>query len=313
MTTTATAIKDTTATMPTTDTQIDVLSTLPDIFADMPKVPDTITQAATKKADKPQTLEALKEAASVERMNVEHALKTDSRTSLKAAMDKAQEAVKAYNSTLLEQLFAGFLRAENPILAFMTQGFYKRMSISTNDGKEGTTVSLNEKDAFLPLARFVTFANTQKVVRSASWQSKVQRVTALLSIRAAQDIGQDVSQMLVDFDMDEKARGMVKKDVQPRAKNPISNGTLTAAMQDMLDDVFYIDNGKDQNQYRIVSATLHYFMYILFKRGSKPGTIATPRKDTVENYLVEIAHMMVNNIDFAVEYDKVKTVEKNAA
>ena len=308
MNATATKINATTA---TTDKQLDVLSTLPDIFANTPKVPENIAKATTK-AEKPASLEALKDIASVERVNVENALKSDSRLSVKAAMDKAQEACKAYNDALLEKLFNGFLQDETPILAFVTQGFYKKLRIATNEGKEGVTVSLDEKDTILPLARFVTFANETKVVRSASWQSKVQRVTALLSIRAAQDIGQDISQMLVDFDMDEKARGMVKKDVQPRAKNPISNGTLTDAMQDMLDDVLFIDNGKDQNKYRVVSATLYYFLYILFKRGTKPGTIATPRAGTVENYLVEIAHMMVHGIDFSMEYNKVKTVEKAA-
>lgn len=295
-----------------TDEQLDALDNFPILFDDLPDIPEipahNYATTTTAKAE-PATLETLKEQASIEKMDVENALKSDSRITFKGAMDKAQACVKKYNDTLLQSLFDGFLREENPALAFMTQGFYKKMRLSVNEGKEGTTVTLDEKDAFLPLARFVTYASKQNVVRSASWQSKVQRVAALLSIRAAQDIGQDVAQMLNDFDMDEKARGMVKKDVQPRAKDPISNNTLTTAMQDMIDDVLFIDNGKGQNKYKVVTPALMYFKYVLFHRGSKPGTIATPRAGTVENYLVELAHMMIHGVNFSMEYNKIKTVE----
>ena len=311
---TATALKD--LTHVSTDEQLDALDNFPALFEDVPEVPDIPKQAKVtpmKAKPEPVTLEALKEQASIEKMNVENALKSDARSTVKVALDKAQATIKKYNDMLLQTLFDSFLQEKEPVYAFMKQGFFMKLRLATTEGKEGTLVTLDEKSAFLPLARFVTYAKEKKVVRSASWQSKVQRVTALLSIRACQDIGQDITQMLIDYDMDEKARGMVKKDVQPRAKNPISNTTLTTSMQDMLDDVLFTDNGKGQNTFKIVTPALHYFMYILFRRGSKVGTIATPRAGTVENYLVELAHMMINGIDFSMEYKKMQTVEKAVA
>jgi len=306
------------------DEQMNNLDNSPVLFDDVPTVnipkpkaekPATVTPISAKAKEQPETLEALKEKASLAKLQVENALQEDSRLTFKKAMDEAQTTVQKYNARLLETLFNGFLQEKEPIHAFMKQGYYKKLAIATKEGKEGTGVTLDEKDAILPLAKFVTFANTNKVVRSADWQSKVQRVTALLSIRAGQDIGHDVSQMLIDYDMDEKARGMVKKDIQGRAKNPLSNNTLVSAMQDMLDDVLFTDNGKGkgENTFKVVTSALMYYLYILFNRGSKPGTIATPRPATVENYLVELAHLMVNGINFSVEYKKMQTIEKAVA
>lgn len=318
MTMTAKKINQTATTDNMNNGQLNAIDTLPDIFADMPTVPENHSAQVVKLEKERQPLEALKEAAFAAKLNIENALKSDSRAEFAKAMSQGETACKAYNDALLKKLFDDILSDAEPMQALMRLGFYKRVKISTSEGKDGTSVTVKETDTILPLARFEAYADEKgkTVVRSKSWKHTVQRVTALLSIRAAQDIGTNadaIAQMINDFEMDEAARGMVKKDVNPRAKDPLSNNSIAAAMQDMLDAVLYIQTDKRHNEYRIVSAAVHYFLYIAFRRGTKPGTIATPKASTMEKYLVELGHLLIHKANFRVEYEKIKNVETNAA
>lgn len=296
--------------------QLDALDNLPNIFENMPTVPTNHTAQVVTLEQEGQTLESLKDAAFAEKVNIDNALKSDSRTEFAKAMSKGATACKAYNDALLKTLFDSFLLNAEPMQEFMRVGFYKRVKISVSEGKDGTNVSIKEVDTILPLSHFEAYANTMPVFRSKSWKHTVQRVTALLSIRAAQDIGTGadvIADMINNFEMDEAARGMIRKDVNPRAKDPLSNNSLADAMQDMLDAVLYIQTDKKHNEYRVVSSAVNYFLYIAFRRGTKPGTIATPKASTMEKYLVELGHLLVNKANFRIEYEKIKNVETSAA
>lgn len=294
--------------------QMDALDSLPSMFPETPAIAAEKMGKIKKFTQKDEKdVDVLRELAFAEKVNVEIALKTDSRANVEKAMGIANAACKAFNDALLKDHFDRFLLDAEPMRAFMQQGYYKRLRISTNNGKDGTAVTIKDYDTTLPLARFVTYAGAISVVRTKSWQYTVQRVAALLAIRAAKDIGQEVMPMLDNYLMDEAARGMVKEDLNPRKKDPLSNTSLTNVMQDMLDDVLFIPDGKGHNTYRVVTAALCYFLYVTFHRGSKPGTIAAPKPSTIEKMLVELGHMMVVKANFRVEYEMVKEVEKNAA
>ncbi len=288
----------------TTAAQLDALEVLPDILNTTEKQEGKIVMNNVVSIPMADKLEELRQNAATAKHALSVAAQTDSMKAVADAKKDADKAATAYNDFVLERLFDSFLTQDMPMQAAIHQGFYKKMTITVQETKEGQSANIKMTDTVISIPRFLRYAGTRQIAAASDWLEQLETVTFQFAIRATQDIGGDVSAMLADYDLSEKARGIVNKEVKPRASSPISNTTLIAKLQAVLDALI------PENTLKLTSHDLMYFLYTSFRKGKTRGQVAMPRLQTMVERMTEVAHVRMHNLKYSAEY---KTIERKEA
>lgn len=273
---------------------------------------DTSTQV-------PQTLESIREEASIAARELSAALKTDSVSRINAAREKVKEVVKKHNDTYLSALYNQYLSAGQPVLSAVTEGYCSLLQLKESQSKDGVKVELGYTSKVIDLCALEDSAHGRVITKKGDWRFQIEALGLLFAARATKDIGGDMADLLREYRMDERARKLdlgIKADA--RAKDPISNKSLATAVQIVVDSILFVQQeGNDFNRLKVTNADVSYMLYTMFRKGKDKLTVSMPKKATIIATVTEVMFKLVNGMAYSAEFEriekKVVPVEHKAA
>ena len=233
----------------------------------------------------------------VDAMN--QAIADDSYKAIAEAKAKMTKAFDDLNAEVVKEAYNDFLAKEKPMLAAIEQG-YIDLYMSKVERNKLTGVEVYKIDKKLnnvvDIIGFEKFAN-KKLFANGQWIWAVEAFIHNLTLKAIADIGtkEEKEKFLKNRPLSDAAR---KCDV---GGDPASLGSLTKALQKIVDGIIYEDNGEGLNKWKIDTRDVKYMIYLAFKRGRGKRSIAIPRDQTVVNLVVEVCNRLVTKGEYVFE------------
>lgn len=214
-----------------------------------------------------------------------------------AAENEIKENEKEYASQSQSDLFSECKTAENPILAVIKVGFFDVLKHEFNrqDGKiTGMALANGEKQ--IDLKRLFSYYQKPDL-----WKYKIERLGELLCERTAADIeAATATQIRQTYKMSEKG-----KDCKLEC-NPTSNTSLLKALQTIIDEILFEDDGKGKNVHRANNRDVKYLLNCFTSRGGKL-TVKCANNNTLTRLIAEIMYRITNGYAYGVKYKMVES------
>lgn len=288
------------------------------VIKDTTKTTETKKENTTMKTIKKETLtiqeqlDSIDEQASAAARELQAALKTDSVSAINAAREKAKKLVNEHAALFLTATYEKMHEDDEPLFAMLKKGFVMIRDIKESQTKTGVQVELGYTSHQLTIEELQAISPDRKITAKGNWADCIEKLCMLFSARATHDITGDASELVNKYKMHERARsldlGGAKYD--KREKDPISNRSLTDAMQAAVDAIFFLPvEGKPFNQLHTTTKDVAYLLYTLFRRKSEL-TVSMPRKKTMTNTVTEVMYKLVNGLDYSADYE---TIEEKSA
>lgn len=169
-----------------------------------------------------------------------------------AAQQAADEACVAYNNYKMYFEWENFFEAENPAEAALTAGYIEYAAQPRVQSRGGVAIATPKYierqidfQAFDRACRFRIFG--AKLVQNAN---QLSYITAL---RENAKIGKSVAETNKLFDEDEKRVIIHRFDEVP------TKAEHKRVLQDVLDDLLFVDNGEGKNRYMVTNHQLRWY------------------------------------------------------
>lgn len=253
-----------------------------------------------------QTLEELREKASLAARELSAAHNGDSVDAIEKARNKAQFAVEEYNKLFLAELLASYLDKDCPVKEAVTECYYSVLRLSEKQTDLGVEVDLGLATKVVSLESLVKVAGKRLITSIGGWLHYVEKLGLVFAMRATVDIGGNIGDLERKYKMSEKARSLYAED-KTRKATAHSTTSLEKATQEAVDAILFIDNGKGQNTLHITSKDVYFMLYTMFRRGKKELAVAMPRTSTIVTILTEVMYKLINGKCYSAEYDSIES------
>lgn len=221
---------------------------------------------------------------------------------LEKTLKESEDGFNAYQKSIFLNKLA---ETENPVLEALKNREYPIVSHKPLKDDDGTIIGYHlampeDKDAKTKLIDIVDVC--KKVDLSTEWQYDIQHLNLLLTVKTAQELGytaEQIAKVNDSYAMSKVARQI--KDGQ----TPTSNTQIQKLMQDCIDAILFIDDGKGANT---VKANNRDFKYasVCYGRRSRALVVKVPNHNEMKNIIYDIMQRIVTNGVYTVDYKMMK-------
>ena len=264
-------------------------------------------------ADRQKILSDLRKSIEEKIAEYNDALKDKKPAAEVTAIETELKEIEAdYSKEKQCEVFDTLGKADDPVVAAVTQHSYLTLGHRAKR-EEGVVMGLElvtDKVRQIDLVALCKYCHLP-----TDWQYKVERFNQLLACRAATELKMtktQIKKICDSFYMNELSR---KIDL---GETPTSNTQICKQLQQVLDSVVFLDNGKGTNVYRVNSHDVAYLLMCYTKRGKKVLSVAVAKNAYMHRLFVDIAHRIVTGKAYDLEYrmvsaDKVPETKAKAA
>lgn len=195
--------------------------------------------------------------------------------------------VKEINKVRCKVDYAKFLAEENPMIAAVKQFYINTLRVKESRSKDDNTivaVNLEERKSRIDLEDFCDFGELPK-----KWANDAAHLLALLALRETNVFAIKASDLSSkSFYFIQQARAKVE------GKTPDSNTQIVKLLQEIIDEMIFVDNGEGKNAYKCTSHDLAFIHDAITKMDSKEKcTIATMNERQFKTVLMSVlAHCL---------------------
>lgn len=259
-------------------------------------------------ADIKKTLSELKSDALAKVEEYNDALKKNDFAVMTRAEGELKEIEASYAEAKSVEVFTELSKKEKPVLeAIITHSYFVigHKTIKENGVVMGFEL-FEDKVRQIDLVKFCKFCKLD-----TTWAYAVERFNQLLTLRAANELKMTKAQIKKICDsyyMSDLARKV------EMGETPDSNTAICKQLQQVLDGILFEDNGKGKNVYRVNNHDVAYLLMCYSKRGKKVLTVAVAKSAFVHRLVMDVAHRIVTNKTYDLEYKMVaeKATDKKA-
>lgn len=131
------------------------------------------------------------------------------------------------------------------------------------------------------------------------WQYTVEKLNQIMTLRAAQELKVPVETVATTYFMEEQAKSI------DLGKTPTSNTALCKAIQQVIDEILFEDDG-GKNKFKANNHDVAYILMLYTKKGKATLSVATAKHDFMRRIIMDVIHRIVTDKQYGLEYKKVK-------
>lgn len=256
---------------------------------------DSITRDVDKNAEVKDLNAAVIEAIG----NVNTAIATNDHQLIDTTKDAAKKAVEAYNAERKRQIYAVIRGTDNPILTALTIGKIEEMRFTVKKTKAGEVADTSWSEDTIDIVE-IEDAFGGKISHNGQWRYWAEKLTLLFVQAVAGDIEYGNRKDIIGgINISKEAQGC---DI---GVTTVSTTNVTRELQYVLDGLIFHDNGKGENQYKVYKKDARYVEMSMTSR-KRRMTIATGKGSLMRKLVTDVAHRIVTNGQYDLEYDQIK-------
>lgn len=216
-----------------------------------------------------------------------------------------KEALDALNKAIREEAYETFFKdgAEGAMKRALTQGYvtqYKTKKVT--DKSSGTeTYEVDKTDAVIDLIEFESaYKGKGMLCHDGQWRFHVEKFAQYMALRASKEAETNQKDEITKlFSLSERAQKM------ETPKDPTSNASLSSMLQEIVDGIIWEGDG-DKNALKVINKDIKYILMVAYRKGRGKLSISSPKTKTMHGFITEVAHRLVTDGGYTVEFDMKK-------
>lgn len=169
---------------------------------------------------------------------------------IRSAQDEANTALEEYNKHKTLCDYEDLLEIPDPMKAALIKGYITLKKVTTENTLGVVTYSVDDVEAQID---FIAFNSIGGRLMGAKTQPLASQLGYMVLVSKGVKDGNSAAQITAAY---QKSKGKVITKVFSKAP---SNNELKAALQELIDSIYFEDNGKGQNRFMVTSEWLHWF------------------------------------------------------
>lgn len=204
------------------------------------------------------------------------------------------EYIKEYAKVAQKNVFESFRLSKTPMLDAIKELTYTVVTVKNGtDEKDNTPIKYaDEKEVYIDLLKMQNYFG-ENIGHAENWQYKTENFNFRMTLGVAKDLGINVKSINDSYAMNKLAKELAD------GKSVTSNTQKLNALQEVI-------NAMLGDGYKVTSHDVAYLNNIYCKKGRKALTVVCANHRYMRQYIMEIAHKIVCNKEYAVEYKAVK-------
>jgi len=219
------------------------------------------------------------------------------REALISAREKAAE-IKQFAPRHFYRTFENVEGKVEKMLAVIKAFSFTYKALQEERSKETDAIvglSIVDKVARINLQAFCGEAGVPKF-----WVYDCERFNELVTLRAAKDMGIDVSPIVANYRL---STGAEEKRVGTTSASALSNNTLQKELQTVVDAVIFEDDGNGNNKYKVNSHDVAYILNTAHKAGKERCTLVAGKHNWMRTLLLDVLYRIVTpDYKYNIEY-----------
>ena len=248
--------------------------------------------------------------------NKELAKDTPNANTLASIEEDAKTKCKEITKELVKEKLTDLLQYENPMLELLRQYSMDvpTVKVSTDKETDSTAMTIEFKARPIPASAMTTllkrytakdgFVNTGVHASGAVWLYKSERLAHLLTQRVAKDIevkAEAQKQIKDGYKLSDKAKEVAI------GKDPLSNKSLVSLLQEIMNALCYVDNGKGANLLRCTNKDINFLMNLFTAEDRKStSNVKVAKGKNTSQYVCKVAHNLITGKAYGVSGFKVE-------
>lgn len=241
-----------------------------------------------------RTLEVIK--ADAERKLAEYnlAMKAADFKKADAASVSADEFIKEYSKLARKQAFDVYAMSKAPMLDAVKDLTYTTICIKNgiNESDKSPIKVIAEKETYIDLVKLQNYIG-KNIGKADNWQYQIENFNFRMTLGVAKDLGVNVKEINDSYAMNSLAKEL------KNGKTVTSNTQKLNALQEIITAM--LGDG-----YKVTSHDVAFLNNIYCKKGRKALTVVCANHRYMRQYILEIAHKIVCDKEYTVEYKSVK-------
>jgi len=239
----------------------------------------------------------------------------------KSALDNA---IEQYNKAWTGIQFEELMTEPVPMVAAIKKRTVKALSLSVTKNKdtgiiEKVSVQTSKGDdkvvvKDIDLAEFEDWALEKgypRVSVNSQWRWRVERFNHVMCVRAGLDIDGEAAASLIrsSYKLNDEAKSCEMAD-------PTSNREAVKLLQSIVDQIVFIDSGKQSktdgaplNTIKVDERDLKYIKYLMCSRKSS-GSVSLPKASTMRTLITDALNKNLTERSYAFDFDHVQAEPK---
>lgn len=214
------------------------------------------------------------------------------------AIDAAETKCAELNNELRLEKYAAIRADENPMRKAILDLIYPQVKVKRIVDKKTNAVSYELSDAFayIDLIELENFCGSQ-IGHAAGWRYKPEDLARFIAAKATKDLGGDWKDLVANFHMSKQAE-------RTQIADPTSGSQLTKRLQNVVDAIYFIDNGSGLNTLKVTSKDIAFMQLVSCKKGRKPLTVTMPQGKTVLNLAMQVINRIMTDGSYESLYKR---------
>lgn len=218
------------------------------------------------------------------------------------AVNKAIEAAESkcaeLNNELRLEKYSAIRTDENPMRKAILDLVYPQVKVKRLVDKKTNSVSyeLNEAFAYIDLIELENFCGSQ-IGHTPGWRYKPEDLARFLAAKATKELGGDWKDLIANFRMSKQAE-------RTQIADPTSGAQLTKRLQEVVDAIYFVDNGSGLNVHKVTSKDIAFMTLVSCKKGRKPLTVTMPQGKTVLNLAMQVINRIMTDGSYESLYKR---------
>lgn len=222
---------------------------------------------------------------------------------MQEAENLMREAEKSYRAKREKMWYDEFAQDENPMLTAVTKRNFTTIAHRTirEDG-EVVAIEATEKVCEVDL---IKFCNRAKI--NSDWRHSVQKLNLLAALRVANEL--KIPKKEVQEMNDCWAMSQIARDID-MGKTPESNTQMKKLLQEVVDKILFVDDGKGKNVYKVNNHDIAYITYLYCGRGRSALTVRAAKNNYFTKLITDVLHRLAIDGVYSIDYKKITKKEE---
>ena len=268
-----------------------------------PKMPEEIEDAPeVKKGRLEEKIRKIKEYQA-ERMVDKTLMNRDVQEKIKRYASEMQTYLEDVNRSFLNSYYDGWLKGDAPLLNALTQGFVTVYSLGAKVLDSGIIeYSLNSKSITIDIVDFGNYVKDRSIFNSGGWIHKLEALHYWIGLRSCE---LHDAENIADFKAKHIHQYIASKhefDIELAT----SKTKLRDALQIIVDDVIFVDNGKGENVYKVLTRHAQYMTDVYSNGVAHRTKLSHIRMDKMIMFFTIMLHSIIVNKNISVDFENGK-------
>lgn len=225
---------------------------------------------------------------------------SDNLSEQRTAVDKTEKALAEYNNTKTLVEYENFMEQPIPMKAALIKGFISLKKVISKTELGITKFSVEDTDAQVDFVAFNGFTQSM----SAKTQLIASQMGYMVLLKEGMADGQSAAAITAAY---QKAKGRVISKVYTGKTAP-SNNAMKEQLQELIDAIFFEDNGNGKNKFMVTNEWMHWFTSAINKATYGKGFLTRTGKNPKQ--IIQTAAALYNA--FYNKYGISLTVDREA-